>query len=363
VALTSETAMIRRIVPAVVLVGLVGCADPVPPAGGTGASRQAQEAARSAQQPEVESAPPPRLSRQDAAAEAPVFRGHTKEIRLATFNPDYTRLVTVSDAELTVRIWDAHTGLELVKFGLPTGPGSTGVYRIGFSRDGRKLVTEHSGWPDAPDFVRFRVWDASTGKLLREARAVDDETRWTPGGPPGGDPGASVIYSDDGKRKMPLVNSDTPTVYDTTDELLKKPLLIASGEDLFPKGTPWYVLWGHSRPGPDGLWSRAFGLALSRDGKLALLRVDRCKRKEQALDPPAARPNEPMRPVMPIVHDEYVDSHFVLVDVEKAEKIKRTLAPKEQLNHRLYFFRDKRPFALASDQSLTTLSMVNLFPK
>jgi len=109
--------------------------------------------------------------------------GHSASIKAAAFSPDGTRIATVSDHgrhrfwdkvsdDHTVRIWDALTGQELLRFPHPgaefQGPQFHEI-RIGFSPDGRHLAFA-SG-----DTVR--LWTASESladrKVLLDGRAKD----------------------------------------------------------------------------------------------------------------------------------------------------------------------------------------------
>jgi WD40 repeat protein len=80
-------------------------------------------------------------------AEVLTLKGHTGEVRSASFSPDGSRLVTASH-DMTAKVWDTTTGAEVL-----TLKGHTGEVRsASFSPDGSRLVT--TSWGTA------NVWDA-----------------------------------------------------------------------------------------------------------------------------------------------------------------------------------------------------------
>jgi WD40 repeat protein len=99
----------------------------------------------------------------DKTAPAVVLEGHTRPVRDQAFSPDGKRLATASDDE-TVRIWDAATGQELLRFDSPRDgiPGYRGIGCLAFSPDGQRLAGGK-----AQNLV---IWDAATGKELHYLR-------------------------------------------------------------------------------------------------------------------------------------------------------------------------------------------------
>jgi WD40 repeat protein len=82
-----------------------------------------------------------------ASGRAEDYRGYV------TYSPDGKRLAA-TDADLTVRVWDAETGRPVTP-AVPTGS----VNELAFSADGGRLVT-------AGNDQTARVWDAATGRPL-----------------------------------------------------------------------------------------------------------------------------------------------------------------------------------------------------
>ncbi len=104
------------------------------------------------------------------------LKGHTDYISAVAFSPDGTKIVTGSH-DKTAKVWDAQTGHELlsvkgrtegissISFSVDDGKmhveidaSKTGVESVGFSPDGKNIVT---GCLDA-----MKVWDAQTGHEL-----------------------------------------------------------------------------------------------------------------------------------------------------------------------------------------------------
>jgi WD40 repeat protein len=85
--------------------------------------------------------------------------------RVVAFSPDGKRLATVWPNSALIRVWDVAIGerrLELRKEGL-------GAKCVAFFSDGEFLITAHSrGWHSRVGETTLNLWDASTGKHLRE---------------------------------------------------------------------------------------------------------------------------------------------------------------------------------------------------
>lgn len=79
---------------------------------------------------------------------------HTNLVRSVAFSPDDLRIVSGS-ADRTVRIWDAQTGDQLLKFEKHMG----GVTSIAFSSDGSKVVSS--------DYKNeILIWDVYSGRRV-----------------------------------------------------------------------------------------------------------------------------------------------------------------------------------------------------
>ena len=81
-----------------------------------------------------------------------ILQGHERDVTASAWSPDGNLVVTAS-ADSTARIWDAHTGRELIQLLSHTG----GVNTAAWSPDGRLVVT---GGSDRT----VRIWDAQTGR-------------------------------------------------------------------------------------------------------------------------------------------------------------------------------------------------------
>lgn len=96
----------------------------------------------------------------DAAVLA--LTGHAARVNYASFSPDGARVVTASN-DLTARIWDAGSGLELRSF---TGH-SEPLTSAEFSPDGRRVITTSVDGT-------ARLWDVDSGRELHVFRAQGD---------------------------------------------------------------------------------------------------------------------------------------------------------------------------------------------
>jgi WD40 repeat protein len=95
-----------------------------------------------------------RLLTEQRANTALKLQGHTGVMTSASYSPDGTRILTTS-TDQTARVWDSHTGLQL----LPSLDHDDEVVTGVFSRDGKKIAT-------GTESGKIIIWDASTGKKL-----------------------------------------------------------------------------------------------------------------------------------------------------------------------------------------------------
>jgi WD40 repeat protein len=129
---------------------------------------------------------------------APKKPAHLRPIECLAISPDGKRLAA---GGISVKVWDAETGKELSTFGGLSGE----AFCLGFSSDdfSRQAQTQTLAFsPDArrlavilseQDKTAVKVWDATTGKLLRTLPMGDalcvafapDGARLAVGGAPG----------------------------------------------------------------------------------------------------------------------------------------------------------------------------------
>ena len=84
-----------------------------------------------------------------------VMQGHTSWVNTVSFSPDGKQLLT-GGYDLTARLWASDTGENRFVLGGHRG----GIYCAVFSPDGKAVAT--------CDEEVARLWDASSGKLIRE---------------------------------------------------------------------------------------------------------------------------------------------------------------------------------------------------
>ena len=82
------------------------------------------------------------------------LQGHTGVMTSASYSPDGSRILTTS-TDHTARVWDAHSGVQLI----PSLEHDDDVVSGVFSNDGRRIAT---GTEDG----KVTLWDAGTGKRL-----------------------------------------------------------------------------------------------------------------------------------------------------------------------------------------------------
>ena len=104
------------------------------------------------------------------------FNGHTEVVSRGMFSADGKEGISAS-LDKTVRIWNAKTGQERLKIEHPAP-----VWALALSPDGRQILTGTGGplrgdplalLMDPGEDNKLRLWDATTGKLIREMPGHD----------------------------------------------------------------------------------------------------------------------------------------------------------------------------------------------
>ena len=103
--------------------------------------------------------------------EVQIFNGHVDDVTVVAWSPDGKRIVTCSDGDAIVRVWDAVTGENVLIFKC-----NDVVKSVVWSPDGSRIVTSSSGG--------VRVWDAVTGEnvLIFKCNDVGKTLAWSPDG-------------------------------------------------------------------------------------------------------------------------------------------------------------------------------------
>jgi WD40 repeat protein len=117
--------------------------------------------------------------------------GNDGWVQTAVFSPDNNRVVTAAD-DHTVRIWDAHTGTQLLV--LRGGDGY--FYSAAFSPDGERVVTSSSD-------KTARIWDATSGAEIAVLRGHEEYVR-------------SAAFSPDGAFVVTASADKTTRIWDAT---------------------------------------------------------------------------------------------------------------------------------------------------
>jgi WD40 repeat protein/tRNA A-37 threonylcarbamoyl transferase component Bud32 len=146
------------------------------------------------------------------------LKGHTAIVSGVAFSPDGVRLAS-GDQSGQVRIWDTRIDQELVAFRGHNRP----VGGVALSPDGRRLAS-------VPESIQaLRIWDVSTGQMLFEKTLP---LLWGRGGPPV----PFMTFSPDGSRLVLGQGVGPPRLWDadTGQELLlitQDPLFVRRGGD------------------------------------------------------------------------------------------------------------------------------------
>ena len=155
--------------------------------------------------------------------------GHTGNVLSVSWSPDGSKIVSGSD-DHTVRIWEAPSGRLL-----STLTGHMGnVTSVSWSPDGSKIVSG-SNRPDGSKIVSgnnddtVRIWNASTGRLLRTLTENTDSVGYT-------DAVRSVSWSADGSKIVSGGDDGTVRIWEASSGSLLHTLR-------WYRGIVWSVSW------------------------------------------------------------------------------------------------------------------------
>jgi hypothetical protein len=138
-----------------------------------------------------------------------LLKGHSREVKVAAYSPDGTRILTGSD-DGTVRLWDAESGAEVAVL----QPNAGRIGGAAFAPDGKRVAI-------AVGDATARIWDVSSGRELvvlkghkyevnsvafdREGKRVVTASG---GGPEDGDNTARIFDAESGRELAVLTGHD-----------------------------------------------------------------------------------------------------------------------------------------------------------
>ena len=130
------------------------------------------------------------------------WTGHGGGVNCVSYSPNGCYIITGSD-DMTIRIWDAETGLVVSK---PL-EGHTGHVRsVAYSPNGRNIIS-------GSDDTTIRIWNADTGSSI--GKPLEGHTRYV----------VSVAYSPDGRHVISGSDDKTIRVWNAgTGSAVGKPL-------------------------------------------------------------------------------------------------------------------------------------------
>jgi WD40 repeat protein len=146
------------------------------------------------------------------------LKGHTRLIYSVAFFPDGKRILTCSFDD-TARVWDSITGNELIKIG---HIGS--IMCVAISPDGNRIITGNEPPVPANNIiiskpeekngpVTTRIWDSHTGSELLQINSEGSSSDYSPN---------CVSFSPDGKRILKVSGSRIRTYDSFTGQKIKQ---------------------------------------------------------------------------------------------------------------------------------------------
>jgi serine/threonine protein kinase/WD40 repeat protein len=131
---------------------------------------------------------------------------HEAKVNDAVWSPDGSRVATAGD-DLVVRVWDAVTGAAVAEL-----RHGRRVWRVQFSRDGRRLMTLGGDNFSTAETREVRVWDLDTARPLTPPLP---HALWLPRDR--AESGlAGAVLSPDGSRLLTRIDSRTVQAWDAT---------------------------------------------------------------------------------------------------------------------------------------------------
>lgn len=191
-----------------------------------------------------------------------VMEGHTSYVWCVAFSPDGKRIVSGSD-DLTVRIWDAETGLQV---GKDLDGHTDTVLCVAFSPDGKLLAS-------SSDDKTIRLWDAATGDQRgKPFEGHKGGVMWVSFSPDGrllasasSDKTVCVWDLEAGTRLGPPYEGHTEDIYSAIFSPDGKRILSGSDDSTI---RIWDVENGSHVATLEGHTGGVYGVAFSLDGKL-----------------------------------------------------------------------------------------------
>jgi WD40 repeat protein len=121
-----------------------------------------------------------RLRDVDNGRELHRLEGHKDRVTCVAFSPDRRRAVSGGGnynsprgaVDSSVRVWDLEKGKELRRF---FEGGKAAVMHVGFTPDGRRVLSSGNFSLDSPSDATIRLWDVESGKQVRHYKGHEKD--------------------------------------------------------------------------------------------------------------------------------------------------------------------------------------------